>query len=110
MRNYLLIFMLFTTILFASKQELTVTILPQKYFVQKIVKENYLYSTDHMLITRLTNDAASTIVVSPQSPGRVGAWIGWQIVNQYANKKGFLLEDILSMDAQTILKGAKYNP
>ena len=35
MRNYLLIFMLFTTILFASKQELTVTILPQKYFVQK---------------------------------------------------------------------------
>mgnify|MGYP000715147761 FL=1 len=76
----------------------------------KIVKENYLYSTDHMLITRLTNDAASTTVVSPQSPGRVGAWIGWQIVNQYANKKGFLLEDILSMDAQTILKGAKYNP
>ena len=82
----------------------------EKDIWQKIVKENYLYSTDHMLITRLTNDAASTTVVSPQSPGRVGAWIGWQIVNQYANKKGFLLEDILSMDAQTILKGAKYNP
>lgn len=82
----------------------------EKDIWQKIVKENYLYSTDHMLITRLTNDAASTTVVSPQSPGRVGAWIGWQIVNQYASKKGFLLEDILSMDAQTILKGAKYNP
>ena len=41
MRNYLLIFMLFTTILFASKQELTVTILPQKYFVQKIVKDKF---------------------------------------------------------------------
>ena len=41
MRNYLLIFMLFTTILFASKQELTVTILPQKYFVQKIVKNKF---------------------------------------------------------------------
>ena len=33
--------MLFTTILFASKQELTVTILPQKYFVQKIVKDKF---------------------------------------------------------------------
>src|SRR5574344_266068 len=41
MRNYLLIFMLFTTILFASRQELTVTILPQKYFVQKIVKDKF---------------------------------------------------------------------
>ena len=41
MRNYLLIFMLFTTILFASKQELTVTILPQKYFVEKIVKDKF---------------------------------------------------------------------
>lgn len=82
----------------------------EKDIWQTIVKQNYLYSTDHMLITRLINDAASTTVVSPQSPGRVGAWMGWQIVNQYANKKGFLLEDILSMEAQTILKGAKYNP
>ncbi len=41
MRNYLLVFMLFTTILFASKQELTVTILPQKYFVEKIVKDKF---------------------------------------------------------------------
>ena len=41
MRNYLVVFMLFTTILFASKQELTVTILPQKYFVQKIVKDKF---------------------------------------------------------------------
>lgn len=82
----------------------------EKNVWQTIVKQNYLYSTDHMLITRLINDAASTSVVSPQSPGRIGAWMGWQIVNQYAKNKGFLLEDILLMDAQTILKGAKYNP
>ena len=82
----------------------------EKNVWQTIVKQNYLYATDHMLITRLINDAPSTSVVSPQSPGRVGAWMGWQIVNQYAKNKGFLLEDILSMDAQTILKGAKYNP
>lgn len=41
MRNYLVVFMLFSTLLFASKQELTVTILPQKYFVQKIVKDKF---------------------------------------------------------------------
>jgi hypothetical protein len=82
----------------------------EKSIWQTIVKQNYLYSTNHMLITRLINDASSTSVISPQSPGRAGAWMGWQIVNRYAKKKGFLLGDILSMDAQTILKGAKYNP
>lgn len=41
MRNYLLIFILLSTALFAAKQELTVTILPQKYFVQKIVKDKF---------------------------------------------------------------------
>ena len=41
MKNYLLIFILLSTALFAAKQELTVTILPQKYFVQKIVKDKF---------------------------------------------------------------------
>lgn len=41
MRIILLFFIAFTTLLFASKPELTVTILPQKYFVQKIVKDKF---------------------------------------------------------------------
>jgi len=39
--RFLLFFILCTTFLFASKNEVTVTILPQKYFVQKIVKDKF---------------------------------------------------------------------
>lgn len=75
-----------------------------------LVKDNRLFTTDHMMITRFINDAPSTAEISKESPGRLGAWVGWQIVQQYATKKGFLLNDVLNMDSRTILEGAKYNP
>ena len=77
---------------------------------QNIVKQNYLYSTDHMITTRFINDGAYTAIVSKDSPGRIGTWIGWQIVEQYAKKKGSSLQNIIDTDAQIILKEARYNP
>ncbi|GHV38177.1 gliding motility lipoprotein GldB [Bacteroidia bacterium] len=82
----------------------------EKNVWQKLVKGNYLFSTDHMIITRLINDAPYTGIISQESPGRTGAWIGWQIVNKYAEKKNASLEEIIRTDARTILKEAKYNP
>lgn len=82
----------------------------EKDIWKTIVKKSNLFTTDHMLITRYINDAPYTMPISQQSPGRVGCWIGWQIVDQYAKKSGATLQDILKLDAQTILKEAKYNP
>ena len=82
----------------------------EKMLWQTVVKQNYLFSADNMVITRFVNDAAHTSIVSLESPGRVGCWLGWQIVNQYAKKKNASLQEILNTDAQTILKEAKYNP
>lgn len=82
----------------------------EKDMWQKIVKQNYLFSTDHMTVTRFINDALYTTLISQDSPGRTGSWVGWQIIKQYAKKKGASLEEIIGMDAQTILKEAKYNP
>lgn len=82
----------------------------EKEVWQKTIKQNYLFSTDHMIITRLINDAPSSSLISQESPGRIGAWIGWQIIKKYAQKKDASLADIISADAQIILKEAKYNP
>jgi len=82
----------------------------EKSMWQKIVKQNYLFSTDHMIITRLINDAPYTALISQDSPGRTGCWIGWQIIDKYAKKKNATLQDIIDTDPQTILKEAKYNP
>lgn len=82
----------------------------EKNVWQKLVKDNYLFSTDHMVITRFINDAPYTGLISQESPGRIGVWTGWQIVNKYAKRKNASLEEIITTDAQTILKEAKYNP
>lgn len=81
-----------------------------KYIWRLLTKEKFLFSTDHMTIIRFINEAPYSLDVSRESPGRVGVWVGWQIVNQYAEKKEFLLNDVLGMDAQAILSGSKYNP
>lgn len=82
----------------------------EKDIWQKIVKQNYLFSTDHMVITRLISDGPATTLLSPEAPGRAGAWVGWQMVSKYAQKKNTSLDDILKTDAQAILKEGKYNP
>ncbi|MFV0418469.1 MAG: hypothetical protein ACK5KT_07040 [Dysgonomonas sp.] len=82
----------------------------EKSIWQKIVKQDYLYSADHMLITRLINDAPNSSNISKDAPGRIGCWTGLQIVTQYAKKQNASLEKIINTDVQTILKESKYNP
>lgn len=93
-----------------TPQQLAWCVNNEKNAWQKLIKSNYLFSTDHMIITRLINDAPYAGLISQESPGRIGAWTGWQIINKYAQKKKASLEEIIATDAQTILKEAKYNP
>ena len=49
---------------------------------------------------------------SKESPARVGAWVGWQIVKKYmANNKNVTLPQLLDdYDAQNILSLSGYKP
>jgi uncharacterized protein YjaZ len=45
------------------------------------------------------------------SPGNIGQWVGWQIVNKYAGKNPSLsIKEIMNTSPRTILDGAKYKP
>ncbi|MFL5772140.1 MAG: hypothetical protein ACJ75F_03215 [Flavisolibacter sp.] len=45
------------------------------------------------------------------SPGNIGQWIGWQIVNRFAEKNPNLtVQQVLSTPARKIFQGAKYKP
>lgn len=83
----------------------------EKKIWKTTVEKNKLFSTDHMTIIKYTDDAPYTATVSDESPGRLGAWIGWQIVKKYAeNSKEDLLTILNETDNQAILKASKYNP
>lgn len=83
----------------------------EKNIWKTTVKENYLYSTDYMTIIKYLDEAPYTSTISPESPGRLGAWLGWNIIKGYAENSKLGLDDILKdTDNQNILKISKYNP
>jgi uncharacterized protein YjaZ len=65
-----------------------------------------------MNIVRFVEPAPFTSAFTTDSPGRAGAWIGWQIVKKYMKKNsGISLQALMSEnDYQKILNGSGYSP
>jgi len=77
-----------------------------------IIDKKDLFSTDMLLIRKYMNEAPFTTPVSQDSPGRLGTWIGWQIVDSYMNNNtNVSLQDLMNEDnSQKILEESKYKP
>ncbi len=77
-----------------------------------IVEQKHLFSTDLMLINKYINAAPFTTPVSQASPGRLGIWVGWQIVQSYMSKnRNITLKALLdNTDASAILETSSYKP
>lgn len=78
---------------------------------KKVLNQNHLFSTDFFVIQKYMMDAPYTATISNDSPGRVGDWLGLQIIKSYVDNTNTSLSDLLKeKDNQKILKEAKYNP
>ena len=77
-----------------------------------IIDQELLYSTDFMTINKWINQAPFVAGIPKESPGRLGQWIGWQIVRKYmkANPEISLQELMINQDSQAILASSKYKP
>lgn len=79
-----------------------------------IVTRQLLYSTDPLIADRLTQPSPSTTIIHPDSPGRLGRYIGYRIVQSYIDHNpGVGLPMLLSPDtynSQSTLIKAKYSP
>ena len=77
-----------------------------------IIDKKDLFSTDMLLIRKYMNEAPFTAPISQESPGRLGTWIGWRIVESYMNKNSTLsLKELMDENnAQKILENSGYKP
>jgi hypothetical protein len=76
-----------------------------------IKNENDIYSIDPATIQTYIGEAPNTQVMTEASPGNIGQWVGWRIVQEYAKKhEDFSLQQILEAPAKTIFEEAKYKP
>lgn len=77
-----------------------------------MLKQQQLFSHDPMLTVQYMNDAPFTAPIAQDSPGRLGVFMGWKIVESYMRKEQDIspLELMKNTDYSKILEQSGYRP
>jgi hypothetical protein len=77
-----------------------------------IIENQILFSSDPQGVSKMMTDAPFTSGFATESPGRLGAYLGWQIVRAYMKEAdNITLKQLMEdTDAQHILKVSLYKP
>lgn len=112
----------FTEMMFPDKAEMEVMeYTPEKYdwavtnqgkVWSYIIEKDLLFSKQNEVIRQFVDDTPFTKPFTNSSPGRMGAFIGWKIVQAYMenNPKVSLWEMMEDADSQSILNKSGYKP
>jgi gliding motility-associated lipoprotein GldB len=76
------------------------------------VEKSLLYEKSPFVVNKYIGERPNTPEIDPTSPGRLGTWVGWQIVRKYMarNPKVTLQELMADDDYQKIFNESKYKP
>ncbi|MBA0884544.1 gliding motility lipoprotein GldB [Flavobacterium undicola] len=80
-----------------------------RYFIEK----QLLYDDDSKLISRFISPAPFSkfyLEIDNESPGKVGAWVGWQIVRSYMKNNEVSLPQLMHTSAKEIFEKSNYKP
>jgi len=77
-----------------------------------LIEYDMIYSTDMMLIRKLTGESPFTTYFTSESPGRACVWLGFRIIESYMKNNNHVGLGQLMTDNnyRKILEEAKYNP
>ena len=75
------------------------------------IQNEWLYETSDMTKRKFLGDRPNVYEIGEKCPGRIGAWVGWQIVKSYAEKSGKSVTDIMrEKDHHTLFTTSGYKP
>jgi hypothetical protein len=95
-----------------SKEQLNWSKTNEKQIWASIIDQQHLFSSDLVLIGKYVNAGPFTAPISQDSPGRLGSWIGLQIVESYMRKNSNVsLRDLMKENNyQKMLETSDYRP
>ena len=78
----------------------------------RIMEKRDLFKTESRILNSYMNEGPFTAEVTQDSPGRLGLWVGWQIVKSYMHhNQDITIHDLINEgDAQKILEQSFYKP
>lgn len=78
-----------------------------------LVDEKLLYDNNIKNYQRFIEDGPFTkfyLEIDRESPGRIGQWLGWQIVKSYMENNDVTLDQLLKTEPTVIFNKSKYKP
>jgi len=96
-----------------TKEQMDWAIENESNIWQYFVERELLFETDPKLASRFINPGPFTkfnLELDAESPGRLGQYIGWQIVRAYMNNNDTDFKDMLQMDAIELFNKSKFKP
>ncbi len=96
-----------------SKEQLDWCSTNEEYMWRYFVENKMLFDTDSSLNTRFVEPAPFSkfyLDIDADSPGRVGAWLGWQIVRSYMKNNNVTLQQLFNTQGKEIFEQSKYKP
>jgi gliding motility-associated lipoprotein GldB len=76
------------------------------------IENELLFETSHFIKDKFISERPHTLEISQKCPGRIGRWIGWEIVKEYQerNEKLSFTEIMQNSDAREIFAQSKFKP
>ena len=94
-----------------TKQQLEESYKHEAQIWNLFIQNELLQSIDNNVIKNYVGEGPKTPELGDASPGNIGSFTGWQIVKKYMDKfPKTTLSQLMSMDAETIFREARYKP
>jgi gliding motility-associated lipoprotein GldB len=83
----------------------------EEYIWAHFVENELLYETNPFELRKYVGEAPFTDAISTKAPGRLGRWLGWNIVEDYVVNNEISLSDLMAeADAEKIFRQSGYRP
>lgn len=96
-----------------SQEEMDWAIANEEPMWRNFIENEYLYSTDTKLNQRFLEPAPFSkfgLELDNESPGRLGRYVGWQIVKAFMENNSVSLKQLMTLPAEEIFKKSNYKP
>jgi len=96
-----------------SKEQLDWCLENESQVWRYFIDNQLLFDTDVKLSARFIDPAPFSkfyLDIDGESPGRVGVWLGWQIVRSFMENNNVTLQELFAMNAKDIFEKSKYKP
>ena len=101
-----------STLIWYTREEIQGAAANEDLIWARFLQDQVLFSTSAIEKKNYLGDRPITIQVGEKCPGRIGQWIGWQVVKEYMAEHAdtSLPELMKTSDAQTLFKNSGYRP